>query len=279
MPNYSDELNFEDFMEPRCVVCDVTRMGSENTTSLPMDRIVPKYDEYMEARDYTGAERHLAYWYEEARFNKDLRGMFSIANEYLGHYRNRDMKDKAYEWIDTTLELLKQLDMEGSISEATCFTNVATVLNAFKDTEKAVSYYEKALPVYEANLKDDDERLGGLYNNMALALNVIKEYDRSIDMFKKAIKVMQNAKRPLEQAISYLNLANTYADKYGDTEGGGYVSGCLDKAADIYDDPKNERTNYYAYVIDRSRDTFEYFGWVSYAEELDRRRDEIYARS
>ena len=275
--NYSSDLSFEDYMEPRCVVCDVTKMGKDNVPSIPMDRIVPKYDEYMESRDYEGAKRHLDYWYEEARVNGDLRGMFFVANEYLGHYRNRDMKEEAYRWVDTVLDLLSRLDMKGSVSEATCYTNVATVLNAFGDTEKAVAYYDSALPVYEEHLKDNDERLGGLYNNMALALDRIGSYDRSIEMFNKAIEVMKKADRPLEVAISYLNIANAYNGRYPDGQGEIYINQCLDKAADIYDDPKNERTKYYAYVIDRSRDTFEYFGWTSYAEELDRRRDDIYA--
>ena len=67
---FDGELLPEDYQEPRCVICDVTENGNLGG-SIPLERIIGKYDEYMGEKDYEGARRHLNYWLEEGQITQD----------------------------------------------------------------------------------------------------------------------------------------------------------------------------------------------------------------
>jgi tetratricopeptide (TPR) repeat protein len=79
--------------------------------------------------------------------------------------------------------------------------------------EKSILLFETAKEIYEKSLKPDDERLGGLYNNMALTLVDLKRFSEAKILNEKAIKVMKN--KPLEIAITYLNMANAVEMEQG----------------------------------------------------------------
>ena len=75
--------------------------------------------------------------------------------------------------------------------------------------EKGVPLFEKAKEIYEKDLKENDARLGGLYNNMGLALLDLKRYEEAVDCYKKALDIMSRVKSGnLERAITYLNIAD-----------------------------------------------------------------------
>ena len=59
-------LNQEDYIEPRCLLCEEPYGAEKSVRSVPQMRIIDKMNEYMARRDYEGAERHLLYWLEEA---------------------------------------------------------------------------------------------------------------------------------------------------------------------------------------------------------------------
>ena len=273
---FDGELLPEDYQEPRCVICDVTENWNPGG-SMPLERIIGKYDEYMGEKDYEGARRHLNYWLEEGQILNDRKGMFSIHNEFLGFSRMTGDREGAYSHIAPALGLLKGLGMEDSISAATCYINIATVYDAFGEPEKSEEYFNKARRIYEEHLQDDDARLGGLYNNMALSMNDTGRFDEAIELYRKAIEVMgRREDGKLEQAISYLNMANAIVDRDGADASEEEVYGCLDRAAELFDDPSVPRNSYYAYVCEKSTGTFEFYGWTAYAAELTERARKIY---
>ena len=109
------ELRPEDYIEPRCVLCEEPYGVAKDIKPVPQQRIIEKMDEYMSRRDYEGAERHLLYWLEEARLGNDLRGQLMLRNELTGHYRKTGDRERALANAEEAVRLLSKLDFEGTI--------------------------------------------------------------------------------------------------------------------------------------------------------------------
>lgn len=269
-------LSREDYEEPRCVLC----MDKDAPTPIPQRRVREKLDEYMSRRDYAGAERHLKYWLSEAQQTGDLRGEFFVRGEMMGHYRKAGDKEQAILNANEGLNLIEKLGFEGTVSAGTAYVNAATVYDAFGMPERSIELFEKARAIYEGNLAPDDERLGGLYNNMGLAYMALRRFGAAYEAFLKALDVMGHAKYgALEQAITYLNLANAVELEHGLEKGEEKIEQYLDKAARLLDDPTPPRDGYYAFVCEKCAPTFDYHGYFLVAADLNERARAIYERA
>lgn len=270
----------EDYIEPRCVLCEEPYGKQPEIKPVPQRRIIEKLDEYMSHRDYAGAERHLLYWLEEAKLGGDLKGELMIRSELVGHYRKVLNREKAFENADAALELIGRIGYEGSISEATVYVNIATVYNAFSENDRSIAMFEKARSIYESIPELRPELLGGLYNNMALTYVALKQFPKAYELYDKAMETMKKVENgELEQAISYLNIANAKEDELGLEEAGEEIEICLNKAYELLDTPSLPRGGYYAFVCEKCAPTFDYYGYFVVAEELKKRAKEIYERS
>ena len=273
-------ISKEDYIEPRCVLCEEPYGKQPEIKPVPQRRIIEKLDEYMSHRDYAGAERHLLYWLEEAKLGGDLKGELMIRSELVGHYRKVLNREKAFENADAALELIGRIGYEGSISEATVYVNIATVYNAFSENDRSIALFEKARSIYESIPELRLELLGGLYNNMALTYVALKQFPKAYELYDKAMETMKKVENgELEQAISYLNIANAKEDELGLEEAGEDIESCLDKAYALLDTPSVPRGGYYAFVCEKCAPTFDYYGYFAAAEELKKRAKEIYERA
>ena len=157
----SDYLEPEDYMEPRCVLCDDPYGAAPRIKPVPQQRIVEKLDDYMSRRDYDGAQRHLLYWLEEARLGGDKRGELLLRNELVGHYRKTGDREKALSNAEAALALLRDLDLEDTVSAGTTYVNAATACSAFGENDRALVLFEKARAAYENSPRTDRALLGG----------------------------------------------------------------------------------------------------------------------
>ena len=272
-------LTPEDYAEPRCLLCDEPYGVTPEVKSVPQQRIIQKMNDYMSRRDYAGAERHLKYWLEEAKLGFDKRGELLIRNELVGHFRKTANKEGAFESAKEALRLIKELDFEENVSAGTTYTNIATAYNAFGENEKSIQYFEKARAVYESNERTSPELLGGLYNNMALTYTALGEFDKAFELYEKALGVMENAPNgELEQAITYLNMADLKEAELGNEKAESIVFDYLDKAQELLDTPTLRRDGYYAFVCEKCAPSFEYYGYFLVAKDLNKRAEEIYER-
>ncbi|HAB95067.1 MAG TPA: hypothetical protein DCF49_10025 [Lachnospiraceae bacterium] len=305
---------------------------------IPQRRIIDKMNEYMGRRDFRGAERHLLYWLEEARLARDEEGLLVVRNELIGHYRKTGQEKKTMESAQEALGLLKELDMEDTISAGTTFVNVATAYEAFGDHESALAMFRRARDVYESSAYTEPRLLGGLYNNMALTCTALgrkldalaheqellglemeslgheqktraqhekakRRYGEALDLYEKAIEAMANVEDgELEQAISYLNMANTVELRDGMENAESRINALVEKAEELLEakgqellgadwDPKTAsgdfkgaltadmraRLGYYAFVCEKCAPTFEYYGYFMTAERLNERSDALAA--
>ena len=270
----------EDYVEPRCLLCEKPYGAEIAIKPVPQQRIMEKVDDYMSRRDYAGVERHLLYWLEEALLGHDQKGELMIRNELVGHYRKVQEKDKAFAHAEKALTLLDEIGFEGSISAGTTYVNVATAYQAFGENARALEVFEKARSVYESIPSLKPELLGGLYNNMALAYVTEQKYREAFDLYEKAIATMARAEHgALEQAITYLNMADAAEAEQGLLDASETIDRYLETAQTLLDTPSVPRDGYYAFVCEKCAPTFSYYGWFAAADELNERAKAIYERA
>ena len=225
-------------------------------------------------------ERHLLYWLEEAKLGGDRRGELMIRNELIGHYRKTGERDKAVPQVEAALQLLDALGFEGTITAGTTCVNAATAYQAFGEPEKALAVFERARKNYEAIPSLKPELLGGLYNNMALTLVSLRRFAEANALYEKAIETMAKAPHgALEQAITYLNMANAAEEEQGLLDAAETIDAHLEKAQELLDTPSVPRDGYYAFVCEKCAPTFEYYGWFAAANELNARARAWYERA
>lgn len=238
--------------------------------------ILNTLDSYLHKNDYEGAERYLLRCLEDVIVNKDFTTEILLRNELMGLYRKVGKRDEALFTVEAVLEKIKEMGVSEQIGSATTFLNSATVYKAFGMPDKSIVLFKKAREIYESSLPADDERLGGLYNNMALTLVDLKRYDEARDLNEKAINIMKN--KPLEVAITYLNMANAVEAEKGILEAHQEIEEYLKKAKELLEGYEN-RDGYYAFVCEKCASVFGYFGDFLYDEELKNRARRIYEGS
>lgn len=243
------------------------------------ERILAKLDEFFGKNDYSGAEKHILYWLDEAVKYDNKRIRLLLQNELCGLYRKLQREQDALTAVSNVLALVKEMGIEQNIGAGTTYINCATVLKAFGKANEAVPLFEKALSVYKKELPETDKRFGGLYNNMALALVDLREFPKARALYEKAISVMEKAKDGmLEVAMTYLNIANLKEAESGLESAEKEIEALLHKASEILDAYEN-RNGYYAFVCEKCASVFGYYGHFAYEKELKERVAEIYERS
>ena len=203
-----------------------------------------------------------------------------LRNELMGIYRKVGKKDKAIENAELALQLVKDMDAEGSTSEGTALVNAATVYKAFGEPEKSIELFARARSIYERSLAPNDTRLGGLYNNMALTLIDLGEYKKSREYFEKALYTMRQIQgTQAEQAVTYLNIADLLAAEKGLEEAEAEISSCCRAAVALLDSRGIKRDGNYAFFCEKCAPAFDYYGYFIVARDLEKRAREIYERS
>ena len=173
-------LQPEDYLEPICPFCDPT--GGQ-VRQIPVDRVLRKLDEYIDKNDVEGADRHLAYWLEEAKEGRDEGGMLTLLNERMGLMRNAGRHGEAVKYAEEALALVEKMGIPDEVVAGTTYLNAGTVYNAAGDAAKALPLYERAEKIYGANLGEGDSRIGGLYNNMAVTCMHLGIFERAEECY------------------------------------------------------------------------------------------------
>ena len=271
------ELKREDYVEPACS-CDPGVFAKQDRVKMiPKDRIVSKMNELMSHRDYDGCERLLKYWMEEAKLGADLRGQLFLSNEMIGHYRKTGNRDAAFAAIERALGLIDMLAMEETITAGTTYVNAATACQAFEEPQRAYEMFLKAEKIYEGTDSTEPQLLGGLYNNMALTCTALCRYDAARERYDKALAVMGRVPGgKLEQAITYLNMADLIKAEKGLEEGEQEIFSVLDEAAALLEEPNAPKDGYYAFVCEKCAPVFSYYGYFRVAGKLKQAAEEIY---
>ena len=243
---------------------------------ISIDRILGKLDEYLHANDYASAERHLSYWLSEARAEGDGRAEMLVQNERMGIYRKLGRKDEALSVVREALARIDELDISHQVGAATTYLNAATVYCAFGLASEGISLFTRARAIYEAELPENDRRLGGLYNNMGLTLVELCRFDEAKELYGKALSLMLSVERgEAEAAITLLNLASAAERELGLLDADEQISAYLDRAEELLESVE-VRDGAYAFALEKCATVFGYYGRFFYENELKERAREIY---
>ena len=244
--------------------------------SISAERILSKLDDYLHHNDYAAAERHLLYWLAEAEASLDARTELLVRNELMGLYRKQGKEQEALSTVSAALKKIEALQIGHQVGAATTYLNGATVYKAFSMAEQALPLFEKAKEVYERELAEGDERLGGLYNNMALALVDLGRFREAEKMYRRAIAIMERTEHgALEVAITHLNMASAAEAEHGLLEADAAITAHLQQAEALLEGHQ-KRDGYYAFVCEKCASVFGFYGYFHYENELKERAKRIY---
>ena len=248
--------------------------------NININNLIAELDNILSRNDYSSARDFLEKWVEIAQNQNDNKSLFSLCNECIGLYRKIGDRDNCYKYCQKALNLLSALNMESTVTGATGFINCATAYKAFGEAEKSIPLFEKAVYLYEALLPENDPKLAGLYNNFALSLVDLKDFEKAFELYEKAIRVLdRNPQFNLEQAVSYLNMANAVEAQKGLEDACEEIDVLLDKAQWVLDEKHSETDGNYAFVCEKCASTFGYYGRFLYEKELKERARAIYERT
>ena len=150
-------------------------------------------------------------------------------------------RDKAMESAEEALSLLAELGLEDAVIAGTTYVNIATACNAFGEYERSLELFEKARAVYEGSEFVEPQLLGGLYNNMALTCTALGRYEEAMGLYEEAVRVMADVPDgELEQAITFLNMADTVEAQLGPEEGESRIFGLVERAQELLEDKGRE---------------------------------------
>ncbi len=279
MADTEKTLRPEDYVEPDCLLCGERYGVTPEVRPIPQQRVAQKLDDYMSRRDYAGAERHLRYWMEEARLGHDLRGELFLCNELVGHYRKTRNREDALRHVERALALLDTLGFTEGVSAGTTLVNAATACSAFGENERALTLFERARSVYEAD-GVSPRLLGGLYNNMATAYAALDRCDEALALYERALAQMAQVRGSApEQAVTCLNMADAVAAKEGSEAGEARIAALLERAVTLLQDADVPHDGYYAFVCEKCAPGFAHYGWFAAAQECRDTAKAIYERA
>ena len=247
---------------------------------LNIGSVISELDDILSKNRYDDARVFLEEQIINAQKLNDSKGLFTLYNECIGLYRKIGDRENCYKYCQKTLDSVGVLNLENDISGATAYINCGTAYKAFGEAPQSIVYFEKALALYEKLLPLNDRRLAGLYNNYALSLVDLKEYEKALFLYNKAISVLdENPLFNLEQAVTYLNMANAAEAQKGLAEACEEIDLLLDKAEKVLNENLSEDDGNYAFVCEKCAPTFGYYGRFLYEKELTERARKIYERS
>ena len=101
-----------------------------------------------------------------------------------------------------------------------------------------------------------------------------------MEKFRQAIEVMKKQEYgELEQAITWLNMADAAEAALGPENAEEAVEEYLEKAETLLDTESLPRNGYYAFVCEKCAPVFGHYGWFVTEAELKRRAEEINDRA
>lgn len=201
----------------------------------------------------------------KAKEEKDYGAYVSIGNEMIGFYRSISQFEKCFQISEDTLMLMEELQLADSEHFATTLLNVATGYRAAGKLNESLSYYARALQLYEQLLPPGDYRFAGLYNNISILLEQLNKNEKAAVFLERALEIIdQIPEAASEQASTRTNLALVKM-KLGDMEG---AEALLSDARKRYESLAKENTDaHYSAALAGLAEV--YFKQKQYEKSLD----------
>ena len=234
---------------------------------IPLEKITRQLEEYRGRKEYDKALQLLRCWLAEAKETDDKWGQLSLRNDLISLYRRMGNMGRTMHNTKRALELVVRLGAEEDLAGGVTYVNAATAYARFGKNETALAIFRKAEKIYSEAEGVPRDCLGGLYNNMAAAFAALSMQEEALCYYKKALEIMKDVPGgEMDEAITYLNIADMVARAVGMEKGKNEIKALLGKA---YRRLCGSRAGYeFAAVCEKCAPVFSHYGYLVEAERL-----------
>ncbi len=242
---------------------------------IPMNSVWTAVENCMMKRDYQTAKAVLTEAGREAVLYGDLSGQLQVLHERIVLARKTEAFSECDDLCNQATELLAKLNMQSTVAAATLFVNIADTLIAEQRYRDALRYLEPAITIIREHPEAGKNLiLAGAYNSSGLALTAIKQYEEAQDAYNNALTVLlQNPSSVLDTAVTHINMAHLLNLWTGNEE---EVNRNLITAFKLLDSKDLAHDYRYADTCLQCADSFEYFGFFLYKNQLRQRAADFY---
>ena len=211
--------------------------------------ILANYDAMFGIYPLKEIEVYLAENINQAKSESDTSTVFTLLNEMIGFCRDTTQKEKALKYCTELLELLDDMNLEGSYEYATSLLNIANAYRAFDKVNESIELFSQVEKIYNRLLGENDFGYANLYNNWGLAYQESGDYQKAKETLLKALYVVDSYKDALiPQATTRTNLAATLA-QIGTEEAYEEARGYLKHALEIHEENGGQDFHYGATLV------------------------------
>ena len=172
--------------------------------------ILNEYDHMFGNYSLLEIEDYLIEHLNQAKEVKSLDIVLTLLNETIGFFRDTTQKDKALFYCHELLNILKEMNLEGTIEYATSLLNIANAYRAFGLFNESLEFYNQVNIIYQEQLDSNDFRFASLYNNWSLVYQEIKDYSSAQSLLLKALDIVDSYDEAfIQQATTRVNLATS----------------------------------------------------------------------
>ncbi len=228
-----------------------------------MDKIQNIIDAYYQDGKYKEAYTYMLETMKDAITSNQDDIVLGIVNELMGYYRVHGDFDMGEKMAIRAINILEKNNLQGSVTGATTYLNIATLFRAKSDFQKASEYFDKCHTIYKKNLSTNDQRYLSLLNNMSIFYHETNNIEKAISYAKEALdKISKIEDAKIETAISYTNIAQMYVSNNQIEKG----EECLKKAIELFKKYDSSDPHYFAAIAAIGQIYFEKY---MYKESLD----------
>lgn len=199
---------------------------------MDINKVLLELDKLFAENRISEVEPFLLKALEETDEAGDYASKLSILNELIGFHRVTSEFDKAIYYGGQALDILKDINMEGTIPYATTLLNYANVYRASGNLEESLKLYKEIEVIYKNSLEPNDFLIASFYNNIALLYQEMGDFENAVTYLENALAIVKGYEdASSELATTYSNLGTSLLRLNRLDE----AKEALNKASDIYD--------------------------------------------
>ena len=207
-----------------------------------------KLDQLYSSQKLGEAEKCLLDWLEAAKEEQDLGERLTLQNELEGLYRVTGRAEEACGVSDSSLELIAEMGLSGTVHHGTTILNAATANRAAGHTDKALALYREAEEVYKG-LGDFPHReylFATLNNNISQVYQQKGDYGQAEKYLQEALSVIRGipgGESETATTRSNLSLVLVKLGKLREAEDQ------IKEALEYYEGPSGKGDNHYSSAL------------------------------
>jgi len=174
---------------------------------MDINKVLAGLDRLFAENRMNEVENYLTEALTEADNEGDYAAKLSILNELIGFYRVISEFDKAIRYGEQAVQILKSMQMDGTIPYATTLLNIANAHRAAGNLQESLKLYERIEEIYTENLKPGDFLMASFYNNIALLYQEMGDFENAAASLRKALAIAETYDNAASEiATTYSNL-------------------------------------------------------------------------